>query len=64
MNKRTYEYLNQGQIVTLANGYRYTAKRAGIYILFANGSVLGPYANYEDAEQAASATVNDWAWRQ
>lgn len=61
--KREFKYLAKGEIVTLANGYRYTAKQAGIYVLFDNGSVLGPYRDYDEAEQSASATVNDWHWR-
>ena len=61
--RRTYRHLSAGEAITLANGATYTADKPGVYILFDNGSVLGPYANYDEAEQSASATVIEWSWR-
>lgn len=58
--RRIYKHLAQGEAITLANGAPYTADKPGVYVLFDNGSVIGPYANYEEAEQSASATVNSW----
>lgn len=58
--RRKYEWLNAGQTVTLANKSTYTAEEDGVYVLFDNGSVIGPYKNYEEAEQATDSAVNSW----
>lgn len=58
--RRTYQHLSAGESTTLANGATYTADKQGVYVLFDNGSVLGPYKNYDAAEQAADDTVNSW----
>jgi hypothetical protein len=58
--RRTYQHLSAGESTTLANGSTYTADKPGIYVLLENGSVLGPYRDYDAAEQAADETVNSW----
>jgi len=58
--RRTYQHLSAGESTTLANGTTYKAEKQGVYVLFENGSVLGPYANYEEAEQATDSAVNSW----
>ena len=58
--RRKYEWLSAGQSTVFANGTIYTAKKDGVYVLFENGSALGPYANYEEAEQATDSAVNSW----